>query len=138
MKIVKHTFFVIFLVLLFSACNKDKGTNDSKSILIGTWVESQETSTAKEKFMWVFREDGTCTEYNIASGKPRDRFHYNYELDAKDLILSLSDDNGTFKVKIDFRGDDTLIFYGDDFFEDGWDYSNINFILYRSNPSNWF
>lgn len=117
-------FLILLLSIIFSGCNNDEEENKVNSMLVGTWVEGPDSPyySRDEIFVYVFSENGECTEYviNEVSGRIN-RYEKYYKMNTKNMVLALTDKKSGktwFKV-IEFSDNNkTLIFYNG-FSEDG-------------------
>lgn len=126
-----YIFLLILLSIILTGCNKDNESNKVDSILLGTWVEGPDSPyyTIEERFVYVFYENGECTEYVINEKYGRvNRYELYYKLNTKNMVLTLSDkkSGNTFFRIIKFSDNNTTLILYDGFFEgDGYNENNL-------------
>lgn len=126
-----YIFLILLLSIIFSGCNNDEEEeNKVNSMLVGTWFEGPDSPyfTIKERFVYVFSENGECTEYVIDEVRGKaDRDEFYYKLNTKNMVLTLTEkESGEtwFKVIKLSDNNNTLIFYNGFGEDEGYNENN--------------
>lgn len=130
---MRRTYILLLFLSFFilAACDKEDESSKAGSILIGTWVEGPDSPyyTKKEIIVYVFNENGECTEYviNEVSGKVY-REELYYKLNTKNMLLTLynvESERSYYHIVKFSDNNKTLIFYESFIGSEGYDENNL-------------